>query len=160
MNRENLLDRFTSLMRSARERPASEWADENRELFEQISQMDPIEVREQLTGKPGEPVPEVDPQDVKAAWEWTRDNPGKQSGLGVLLSGEMKLGANPFAAGHRAAMLSLLPHFEPEFSKDGQLDEGVFYAAARVPMQWLGVGTQGPPFDEDEFVRLATGHRA
>ena len=134
--------------------------DEIQEELERLSKMDPKE----MFGKPGEPVPEVDPQDVKHAWEWTRDNPGKQSGFGVLLAVLDKIPDNPMAVGVRAAMLSLMQHFAAEqlatFTKDGQLDEVVFYAAAKVPMVWLlDESRQGPPFDMEEFIRLAKSQK-
>ena len=111
-------------------------------------------------GKAGEAVPEVDPKDLKYVWQWRRDNPGKQLGYGAVLAGEFEMRKNSWSVAYRAAMLALMPQFAPDtlasFTKDGQLDECVFYAAAKVRMEWLGEKPRkGLPFDVQEFVRLA-----
>jgi hypothetical protein len=48
--------------------------------------------------------------------------------------------------------------FEP-WTKDGELTEPVFRAAAQVPMEWIGVGVvrQGLPFDLEDFMRRVSG---
>jgi hypothetical protein len=51
------------------------------------------------------------------------------------------------------------PHmFEPR-TKDGELTEPVFRAAAQVPMEWIAVGVvrKGPPFDVEDFMRRVSG---
>ncbi len=116
-------------------------------------------------GKPGEPVAEVDPDDLKAVWKEACDlqarHPGQQvaTGLGVLQS-ICKPGADIQAVFYRASLLSLMTYFAPEqlasLRKDGQFDEAVFRAAAKVPMEWIGarIVRQGPPLNMDEFLRL------
>ena len=54
-------------------------------------------------------------------------------------------------------MLSrLAPEQLAQFTRDGQPDDAVFRAAAKVPTEWMGVGIvrEGPPFDVNEFLRL------
>jgi hypothetical protein len=116
-------------------------------------------------GEPGEPVPEVDPDDLKTIWEMGRDlqarYPGQQVATGIgIFEHACKPRANIEATHYRASLLSLMTLFASEqltrFTEDGQLDDAVFRAAAKVPMEWMGVGIvrQGPPFNMDEFLRL------
>ncbi len=122
-----------------------------------------------LGGKPGEPVPEVDPDDLKTIWEMSRDleasHPGQHGAIGIgLIRQACKPGANVEATFYRASLLSLTKHFAPEqwagLAKDGQIDDAVFRAAAQTPMEWMGVGVvrEGLPFDFDEFMRRAREH--
>jgi hypothetical protein len=116
----------------------------------------------QFGGEPGQPVPQVDPGDLKAAWKLFQDCGANGAvGTGVdLLRQICKPGADMAAIGYRAAMLNLLTRVAPErlepWCKDGRLDDGVLRAAARVQLEWMGVGItrQGWPFDVEEFVRL------
>jgi hypothetical protein len=41
------------------------------------------------------------------------------------------------------------------WTKEDQLDDVVFRAAAQIPMEWIGVGItrRGLPFDFDDFMR-------
>jgi hypothetical protein len=122
-------------------------------------------------GKAGEPVPEVDPEDLKRVWQVydvvKKEHPGEQFAIDQLVIQQTcKPGANVRAVSYRAGLLGLIlmPIVEGRtiageklapWIKDGQLDDAVFHAAAQVPMEWMGVGivTQGPPFDVDELVR-------
>ena len=122
-------------------------------------------------GKPEEPVPEVDPEDLKTVWKINRDvqtrHPGQQvaTGRGVF-EHVCKPGADIQAVGYRAAVLAMLIHIaeNPEnpikqlgpWLKKDQLEDVVFAAAAKIPMQWMGVGIvrDGPPLDVNEFVQL------
>lgn len=110
-------------------------------------------------GEPGEPVPEVDPDDVKALWQMGRDV-GEHGAIGGHnLEAACKPGANVQATSYRAGQLSLIRHYAPEvwtrLTDNGEPHKAVFHAAAKVPMDWMGVGVvrQGPPFNFDEFVR-------
>lgn len=115
-------------------------------------------------GNPGEPVPEVDPEDIKTCWEMAREaetrNPGQVGAIGTtLLQQVFKPGADIKAVTYRGGMLWMLDMVAHEqlaaWKKDGQVDDSVFRTAATIPMEWMGVGIvrQGPPFDVDEFFR-------
>jgi len=115
--------------------------------------------------EPGELVPEVNPEDIKAIWQAQQElqarHPGQQVATGRGW-GEQHCtpGANIEAVGYRTTLIWMMTQFAPEqiapFMKDGQPTDGVFRAAAKVPMEWMGAGIvrQGPPFNPDEFVRL------
>jgi len=118
-------------------------------------------------GKQGEPVPEVDPEDVKTVWQIGRDvevnHPGKQVAVAVgvsIMKQACKPGADIEAVSYRASFAWLISRVAPEhlarFTREGQPDDTVFRAAAKVPAVWMGVGIvwQGPPFDLNEFLRL------
>jgi hypothetical protein len=113
-------------------------------------------------GEPGEPVPQVGPGDLKAIWVFFEDSPANAAvATGVeLLRQVCKPGADIGALSYRAMMLSLLTRNAHEqlkpYSKDGRLDDGAIRAAARVQMEWMGVGIvrHDLPFDVNEFVRL------
>ncbi len=124
-------------------------------------------------GKPGEPVPQVDPEDLKNVWQ-LQDEVKKRHPRGEhcaidqsVIQRTCKPGANVQAVSYRAGLLRLilmpiaegLPSIAGEklapWIKDGRLDDAVFRAAAQTPMEWMGVGIirKGPPFDVDEFMR-------
>jgi len=116
-------------------------------------------------GNPGEPVPQADPEDLKALWRLQRDvavrHPGQQIAIGNELAQHYcKAGADIQAVSYRVSFLWLMSRFVPEqfaaFTKDGQPIDAAFRAAAKVPAEWMGVGVarQGPPFDVNEFTRL------
>jgi len=119
--------------------------------------------------KAGEPVPEVDPEDVKTVWNLYRDvatrHPGQAVGIGSsVVEQACKPGANAFAVSYRRAMLHALTAWGElsPWVRDGELDDALFQVAATVPMKWMGVGVehQGLPLDEEDFlrrVREATG---
>jgi len=112
----------------------------------------------QFGGKPGEPVPEVDPEDLKEVWKTTRDN--RQTGFGAAAAAQRdKSQAILEATGYRASLLSAIQQLAPEklakFTKDGELQDCVFRAAAKAPMEWIGEGPRpGLPFDVQEFLKL------
>jgi hypothetical protein len=112
---------------------------------------------------PGTPIPEADAEDMKAMLAYIHTlEPGTQTGMGAFL-GICKKGTDIMAAGMRVTMLELLMMMAkdqspaPEWFKDGQPDDAAFAAMARLPMvyQEPGVVRQGPPFDYEEFLRLA-----
>jgi hypothetical protein len=113
----------------------------------------------------GEPVPEVDPKDVQAVWKMQREieerNLSQQVATGVsLLKGVCKPDTNIEAVTFRASQLFLLRMIAPEqwaqLTSNGQPTDSVFAAAAKVSMEWMGVGIvrQGPPFNFEEFLHL------
>ena len=116
-------------------------------------------------GEPGEPVPEVDPEDLKATWEFHQkvqaEHPGEQVGIGAGLAQSIcKPGADIQSVGYRSSMIWIMTQIAPEqiapFLNHGQPTEAVFRAAAKVRLEWMGVKIvrQGPPFDVNEFPSL------
>jgi hypothetical protein len=132
-------------------------------------------------GQPGEPVPEVDPEDIKAVGrayqDAAKDNPGLR-GLDLrVLERVCKPGADIHAVYYRQASLDLLRLLsspsqqklsevaQQQFSEfqaritalmtDGAFRDAAFRAIAKVPMKWPGVGIvrQDPHFLE-EFLKL------
>jgi hypothetical protein len=127
----------------------------------------------QLFGRPGQPVPPVDPEDLKTVCEFFdemhKQNP--KGGVGVDMGVYQHLckpGADIPAVAHRAAMLRLLTTstHSQEFNAfwkeqlapwthDGHLDDAVYREFAQLPMEWMGVGVvrQGLPFDAGLLLR-------
>jgi hypothetical protein len=116
-------------------------------------------------GEPGEPVPEVDPEDIRATWEFHQklqaEHPGEQIAVCASLAESIcKPGADIQAVGYRSTIIWMTTVFAPEriapFLRNGQPTDAVFRAAAKVPLEWMGVGIvrKGPPFDVDEFLHL------
>ena len=115
-------------------------------------------------GKPGEPVPRVDPEDVKTVWQIGKDaddrHPGKSVAVGIeLMRHACKTRTNIEAVSYRAGFLWIMSYIapkDPRFMRDRQPDDAVFRAAATVPAEWMGVGIvrSGSPFDVEEFLRL------
>jgi len=128
------------------------------------------EVAPQFGGKPGEPVPEVDPEDLKAVWKLRRDaeapHPGQQVAIGLELAKHVcKPDADIQAVSYRSFFLWLVTQIVPQqfamFTRGGEPIEAAFRAAAKVPAEWMGVGIvrDRPPFDVETFVRLCgTAH--
>ncbi len=113
-------------------------------------------------GKPGEPVPAVDPDDVKSIWNLGKEveTRGATAIGSVIIEQACKPGSNTGAAYYRSTSIWVMTQIAPElltrFMRDGQPDDAVFRAAAKVPMEWEGIGIvrKGPPFDVDEFLKL------
>jgi len=119
----------------------------------------------QFGGKPGEPVSEVDPADVKIVWQVQKDAKDPVHGMGAAVGAALirqtcTPGADIAAVGYRTMNPQMMNQIAPEqlarFMRDGEPQESVFRAAAKVPVEWMGVGIvrQGPPFDVNEFLRL------
>jgi len=115
-------------------------------------------------GGAGEPVPTVDPEDVKAVWElfsdFEREHPGRPGAVGIeIFKRACSPGADIQAIIYRTQMMWVVRHASPEalapWTKDDRLDDAVFRAIAETPMEWMGVGVprQGLPFDADDFIR-------
>ena len=110
-------------------------------------------------GKPGEPVPEVDPDDLKTIWNVQQELQGGAIDPEIYRR-LCKPGANIEATCYRAQLLALTARFiateQLAPDNEGMLDGGVFRAAATVPMEWpeVGVVRQGFPFDVEHFLRL------
>jgi hypothetical protein len=115
-----------------------------------------------MYGAPGEPVPQVDPEDVKAVWELgqaeTKDHPDGGVIIGMaIFEHTCKPGAIVKAVIYRANMTDLLCSAAPEIMKPLLQDrlDAVLHTAATIPMEWMGVGIKrrGFPFDADDFIR-------
>jgi hypothetical protein len=116
-------------------------------------------------GKPGEPVPAVDPENLKTVWQIGQDTLAGHQGVAIgadLMKQLCKPGADIAAVSYRASLIWMVTQIAPEdmqrFTRDGQPDDAVFRAAAMVPAEWMGVGVvrQGPPLDVTEFLRLCS----
>jgi hypothetical protein len=113
-------------------------------------------------GRAGEPVPEVDPADVKAVWEVGLDSAKHHPEGGIAIGVEIfkracKPGADVPAVTYRTQQLSMLKMIRPDVM-DPLLQnkpEAVFKATAEIPLEWLGLGIVrgGLPFDPDDFLR-------
>jgi hypothetical protein len=119
-----------------------------------------------FTGAPGEQVPQVDPEDVRALWKlglgrsMESGHPGGQRAIGVeVCKSVCKPGADISAVCYRGMMLGLITRHAQEqlapWINQGEMDDAIFRAIAEVPMEWMGVGIvrHGPPFDFEDFIR-------
>jgi hypothetical protein len=86
---------------------------------------------------------------------------GQNVAVGLdLMKQACKPEADIQAVSCRASLLWMMSQIAPEqiapFMRDGQPDDSVFRAAAKIPVEWMGVGIvrEGPPFDVNEFLRL------
>ena len=125
--------------------------------------MDQAELQALFGGAPGTPVPQVDPEDVKAVWmlsqDTKKDHPtGQNLFIGVeVFERTCKPGANIKAVFYRATKIEILRSVTPAVMEPLLRDksDAVFRAAAEIPMEWIGVGIvhHGWVFDLDDFVR-------
>ena len=117
-------------------------------------------------GAPGEPVPQVDPEDVRAVWKlglgrgMESGHAGGQRAIGVeVCKAVCKPGADISAVCYRGMMLGLITRHAQEqlapWVNEGEMDNAIFRAIAEIPMEWMGVGIvrHSPPFDFEDFVR-------
>lgn len=114
-------------------------------------------------GNPGEPVPEVDPDDLKTYWQETRSLQTRYPGQDVSPSADMikaicKPGVNATAVWYRSSMIWVLNKFAQErltpCVKDVEVSDAVFGTMATIPMEWIGhTDREGLPFDVEEFFR-------
>ena len=129
---------------------------------------DALENLSSFGGNPGEPVPEVDPEDLKTIWQEARDleakHPGHNVAIGVdLVEAICKPGANAQAVWYRSSMILGFIRFAPgllaPWVKDEQVSDAVFRTMAAIPMEWIGhTEPKGPPYDVEElFRRLREG---
>ena len=113
-------------------------------------------------GNPGEPVAEVDPDDLKTFWQQMRDlqasHPGQHFSIGFEAIAISKPGANAGAVWYRSSMIRVLNQFAHEqlapWIKDEEVSDIVFRTMATIPMEWIGhTEREGLPFDVEEFFR-------
>ncbi len=121
-----------------------------------------------LSGKQaGEPVPQVDPADIKAVWtiyaDVARRHPGKQVAVGAgFITASCRPGADVSAVAYRTGMLQIMAA-HPEgpvasWMENGEPDDALFRAAAQTKMEWVDeTGREGLPFDINEFLGRARG---
>jgi hypothetical protein len=106
----------------------------------------------------GEPVPQVDPDEVKVVWEWQRKMEREHPGQLVAVAGGGNITeptANVRAVGYRATMLLMLRNIAPEIL-DPLIQvklEAVPLTIAQIPMEWIGTeGRKGLPFNFEDFI--------
>jgi hypothetical protein len=115
-------------------------------------------------GNSGEPVAEVDPDNLKAFWQEIRNfnsqpsDPGQHVAIGFEVKALAKPGANPEAVWYRSMMIRLLNEFAHEqlapWIRDEEVSHAVFRTMAMIPMEWIGsTEREGLPFDVEEFFR-------
>jgi hypothetical protein len=126
----------------------------------------------QFGGAPGTPVPQVDLDDIKASLQLAREvekrHPDGRCQIGASLAASVcKPGADVPAIGYRLGQLGLIQIMAKLGSitqdtlgtlmRDGEFTEQTLRTIATIPMEWMGVGIvrQGPPYDFEEFLRLA-----
>ena len=118
-------------------------------------------------GTPGEPVVEVEPDELKTMWQRMRElqarYAGEQPGLravsiGLQPTATGKLDARSGAIWFRSTMISVLHRVAQEqmapWMKNEQVSDDVFRTIAKIPMEWIGhTPREGLPFDVEEFFR-------
>ena len=123
--------------------------------------MDEAEFMTGFWGKEGEPVPQVDPSDMKALWKLGEDVKERHPEGGVIMGVNLmeaycKPGANIGAITYRARMIGMLQHIAPDVMEPLVRDklDAVLAAASEIPMKWIGTTVhEGWTFDPDDFVR-------
>jgi hypothetical protein len=118
-------------------------------------------------GNPGEPVAEVEPDDLKTFWQEISNlqarDPGQHVTVGFEAKAIAKPGVNAEAVWYRSMMIRLLNEFAHEqlapWIKDEEVSDPVFRTMATIPMEWIGsTEREGLPFDVEEFFgRLSAG---
>src|SRR5579862_3654166 len=118
-------------------------------------------------GNPGEPVAEVDPDDLKTFWQETRNlqarHPGQNVSMGLhVMKAIFKPGANLPALWYRSVMIHVLNRCMQErlapWVKDEDLSDAVVRTMATIPMEWIGhTDHAGLPFDVEEFFHRLRG---
>ena len=120
----------------------------------------------QFGGRPGEPVPEVNPEDVKTVWAMQSEAQKRHGGITRrVFEHVLPAGTDIDAVCYRARQLGLVnlilnddlaqKHLPASWHRVTRVDDVVFRATAKIPMEWIGGGVrQGLPFDINEFLRL------
>jgi hypothetical protein len=116
-------------------------------------------------GNPGEPVAEVDPDDLRTFWQEMQEmrklqsrHPDQHVSIGFEAKGISKPAVNGYAVWYRSSMISVLNQFAQEqlapWIKDEEVSDAVFQAMATIPMEWVGhTELEGLPFDVEKFFR-------
>lgn len=123
--------------------------------------MDEAAMFAMISGVPGDPVPQVDPEDIEAVWKLgedvKKDHPGGGVAIGMaVFEHACTPGANVKAVIYRANQTGILRMVAPEVMEpliEEKLD-AVLRTAATIPMEWIGREVhKGFPFDADDFIR-------
>ena len=124
--------------------------------------MNPMNEPPNFFGHPGDPVPPVDPQDLKTAYdifqETARQHRGVATGVEVFRQA-CKPGADLPSVLYRVMMLEILLTIAKEqlvpWIRDGRPDAVLFQVISQLPMQWMETGAprEGLPFDLEELLQ-------
>jgi hypothetical protein len=123
---------------------------------------DPSDYASKLLGKPGDPVPAVDPADLKTHWQKMRDlqakSPGVTFGVAAGATTQRDSGSDTTAVWFRAMMIEILTKNAvapmAAWISEDRVAESVFRVMAKIPMHWIGHTLhKGLPFDMDELLR-------
>ena len=109
---------------------------------------DALENPPSFGGSPGEPVPEVEPEDLKTIWQMARDLQARRTGQNVGIGFEVmkavcKPGANAQAVWYRSSMIWVLNQFAQE-QMASWIEEGRFRMLSFErwqPFRWNGSDT-------------------
>ena len=111
-------------------------------------------------GNPGEPVAEVDPDDLKIFWQKSRHLQASHPdvSIGFQAKAIAKPRANAAAVWLRSGMIWALSRYAQEqmapWIKNEEVSDVVFQTMATIPMEWIGpTDREGLPFDVEEFFR-------
>lgn len=112
-------------------------------------------------GNRGEPVPEVDPDDLKNFLREIRglEATGQNYAIGFEhMKAICRPGANAYAVWYRSSMIWMLNKYAQEqlapWVRDEEVSDVVFRTMAAIPMEWVGhTVREGWPFDVEEFFR-------
>lgn len=117
---------------------------------------------EAMIGKPGEAVPVVEVEDIKAVYRLHQElgarHPGKQVAVGMSLLQSACPEADIRAVAYRCSMLQMLERLLQPAWDGGQLSENSFKAAAKLDLEWMPVGVvkKGLPLDLEMFLSDAS----
>jgi hypothetical protein len=119
---------------------------------------------DRFIGKPGDPVPVVDPADMKAVWAYQQETAARYPQGGVFTGMEVlkhlcSPGADIRAVSYRSMTLGLLELMLESAWPGGQPSESAFKVAARMELRWMAVGVpyRGLPFDVQTFLAEVRG---
>jgi hypothetical protein len=115
-------------------------------------------------GKAGDPVPVVDPADMKKLWTYSQELRAKYPNGGVATGIEVlkhmcSPGADTRAVSYRCMMLGLLEMMLETAWPGGQPSEAAFKVVSRMELRWMAVGVpqKGLPFDLESFLAEVRG---
>jgi hypothetical protein len=109
-----------------------------------------------LGQNPGDPVPPVRPEDLKALWDLFEETGGRAVFFGDTLKDKFPQGTDLRALNYRCMQLLVFgaaPEMPP-LKQEGKMPEAVLRVASRFPMVWQVVGAkdQGQPYDLEAFL--------
>jgi hypothetical protein len=103
-----------------------------------------------------EPVPTVDPADLRKVWVIMIESPDTRATCINVFESACSQGANVLAVWYRAAILELCERLGllSRWLRDGHLDDAVINVAANFPVEKLEIGVvrKDLPLDVREFV--------